>query len=260
MLALSIAGVACRIEFAPGFELLAEAYDRYKGFLHEGDCDVVFHVEHPDDRTPPSSPGTGWARRDRNAILFGRNDVKACWGEDRTNVTATLVDNPFSLDALLRMFFSLHAVWKGGVMLHSAGLARDGVGYLFVGRSDSGKSTLARLAPGFDHLTDELTIVLPRERGFVICGTPFWGLFQKGGANMAVPLARVFHLVKDDRTFLRELTMRASVRNLFGCAMNFLIDGGWHERIMGTLVRLAAETRPPELHCVPDDTVWDLLL
>jgi hypothetical protein len=259
-LALSIAGVTCRLEFAPGYELLAEARDRYKGFIHEGDCDVLFRVEHPEDRTPPSYPGTGWARRDGNEIVFGRNDVEARWGEKRATVTATVVDNPFSLDALLRMFFSLYAVWKHGVMLHSAGLARDGVGYLFVGRSESGKSTLARLATGFEHLTDELTVVLPRGQGFVICGTPFWGLFQKGGANRAVPLARVFHLVRDDRTFLRELPMRASVRQLFGCTMNFLVDGDWHERIMGTLVRLAAETRPPELHCVPDDRVWDLLL
>ncbi len=259
VLGLSIAGLRCRLNFACGYKLLDEAHDRYKGFLHEGDYDVVFEVAHPDDRTPPSSPGTGWARRDGNTLVFGRNDVEARWCEDRRKVSATLRDNPFTLDALLRMFFSLYAVSKGGVMLHSAGLARDGLGYLFVGRPDSGKSTLARLATGFDHLTDELTIVLPRGDGFVICGTPFWGLFQKGGVNTAVPLARLFHLVKDDRTFLRELPVRTSVQKLFGCTMNFLVDGGWHDRIMGTLMRLAAETRAVELHCVPDDTVWDLL-
>ncbi len=258
-LGLSIAGLACRIDFAPGYELLGEALDRYKGFLHEGDCDVVFEVRHPEDRTPPSSPGTGWARREGNAIAFGRNDVVARWMEDVGRVSATLIDNAFSLDALLRLFFSLYAVSVGGVMLHSAGLARNGIGYLFVGRSDSGKSTLARLATGFELLTDELTVVLPHGDGFAICGTPFWGLFEKGGANVTVPLGGVFHLERDQRSFLKEIPTASSMKNLLACTMNFLVDADWHERIMAILLRLTTVSQAVELHCVPDDTVWDLL-
>jgi hypothetical protein len=257
---LSIAGLACRFELTGRYELVDEAMERYKGFMYDGPPDLTFLVTPPRDPRPPDSPGRGWARRTPTAIAFGRRDFCAEWSEQSRSAAVTLIDNVYTFDALLRMFFSLFAVSRRGVMLHSAALAREGVGYLFVGRSESGKSTLAKLADGFDHLTDELAIVLPRDDGFVICGTPFWGLFEKGGLNTAVPLGRLFLLVKNGRTFLRDVPARTSVQRLLGCTMNFLVDGDWHEQIMGTLMKLGTETRPTELHCVPDEAVWELLL
>ena len=74
-----------------------------------------------------------------------------------------------------------------------------------------------------------------------------------------MPLRHVYHLVRDDRTFLRPISRTLALKSLFACSMNFLTESEWHERILATLMSLVAGWEPTELHCVPDESVWELL-
>ena len=51
------------------------------------------------------------------------------------------------------------------------------------------------MAEGTIHLTDELTFIRPVGGSFQAFGTPFWGLFAKGGANLGAPIEKLYFLV-----------------------------------------------------------------
>jgi hypothetical protein len=62
---------------------------------------------------------------------------------------------------------------EGGLVLHAAGLERQGSGLVFFGPSGAGKSTLAARSP-WPIVSDELVAIVPGADGsFAIRGTPF---------------------------------------------------------------------------------------
>jgi hypothetical protein len=82
-----------------------------------------------------------------------------------------------------------------GVMLHACGIDDRGCGYLFLGNSTHGKSTMARL--WFENhgtvLNDDRIIVRERDGEFWIYGTPWHGDFEELSPK-GLPICKVFFL------------------------------------------------------------------
>ena len=57
------------------------------------------------------------------------------------------VRHEYALDSLLRILLTAILLPQRGFLLHAASAVRDGRAYIFVGRSGSGKSTIASLSP-----------------------------------------------------------------------------------------------------------------
>jgi hypothetical protein len=107
------------------------------------------------------------------------------------------------LDAMLRAALSLALVDHDGVVVHAAGVARGGRGFVFAGPSGAGKTTIGRALSGWQAgapteangpggdvlLADELVVLRLDGAGVVAAGTPFWT-----GAAVAAPLAGLFLL------------------------------------------------------------------
>ncbi|MFO7652787.1 MAG: hypothetical protein R6X25_03090 [Candidatus Krumholzibacteriia bacterium] len=82
----------------------------------------------------------------------------------------------------------------GGTLVHASGVARQGAGYLFVGASGRGKSTIAGLCADHLVLNDEIVLVQPDGDGrLVLRDTPFNGYFRTKQPGEA-PLRAVFLL------------------------------------------------------------------
>ena len=81
------------------------------------------------------------------------------------------------------------------VLMHSSGVIRHGAGYLFVGESGAGKSTVAELSGRGEGrvLNDEICLLEFGPDTTILHGTPFNGLFRKKTAGQA-PLRAVFLL------------------------------------------------------------------
>jgi hypothetical protein len=93
----------------------------------------------------------------------------------------------FVLENFLRIVLAYHALSRGGVLLHSAGVVQEGAAFLFSGRSYAGKSTLARkaAAAGALVLSDDINLVFRDNDGYLVHRVPFTGEFRRPGESLS---------------------------------------------------------------------------
>jgi hypothetical protein len=104
---------------------------------------------------------------------------------------------------------------RDGGLLHSCGVAHEGRGYLFCGRSGAGKSTTAQLWDGTGTVLNDDRTLLRRasDRSFSIHGTPWHGDFSKINPGSA-PLTAVFFLEQAERNYAQRVTPFQAQRQL----------------------------------------------
>ena len=89
---------------------------------------------------------------------------------------------------------------RRGVMLHACGIDDRGCGYLFLGNSTHGKSTMARL--WFENhgtvLNDDRIIVRERDGEIWMYGTPWHGDFEELSPK-GLPICKIFFLRHGDK-------------------------------------------------------------
>jgi hypothetical protein len=93
----------------------------------------------------------------------------------------------FVLENFLRILLAHHVLDRGGVLLHSAGVLYRDRAYLFSGRSNAGKTTLARkaAAAGARVLSDDINLVIPENGGYRVHKVPFTGEFGRRAENLS---------------------------------------------------------------------------
>jgi hypothetical protein len=129
-----------------------------------------------------------WAARCRFAVSSA---VLAATTDERV-VFDRIIEN------FLRMAFAHMAIETGGVLLHAAGLVRDGRAHIFFGPSGSGKTTVTTLSKDCLLLSDDLLMIAPDPRlGFVATSVPFRGLITPPATTRtAYPIAGLYRLVQ----------------------------------------------------------------
>ena len=102
---------------------------------------------------------------------------------DFTEGCATLLyEDPsasVALGSMLRMLFAQTIIRKRGISVHASCVANDGLGYLFLGKSGTGKSTHAEqwmeVFPGCSLLNDDNPIVRFTKKELRVYGSPWSG-------------------------------------------------------------------------------------
>jgi hypothetical protein len=108
---------------------------------------------------------------------------------------------------------------RGGALIHGAAIAGPRGGFLIVGPSGAGKTTMARAAhalPGSHVLSDERSVVRPTDGGWVLDGTPWHGEGEFA-ERATVPLLGVMWLEKSDRDEIVPLSGARALANLCRC-------------------------------------------
>jgi len=115
--------------------------------------------------------------------------------------TVTVNPLPYPLDGLLLYFLFSQG---GDIMIHSSGVVSGGRGWIFTGRSGSGKTTMARIFDGAgDRVIHDDRLVLRREgSGWVMHNTPVYRndeprsallehlwIIRHGTANVSEPVS-----------------------------------------------------------------------
>lgn len=157
-----------------------------------------------------------------------------------------------------RIFTAYQALELGGILLHSAGIVRDGRAFLFFGHSGSGKSTLAGNARkhGYGILSDDLNLILPG-------GTPtarripFAGTYGRGPAgDETYPLAAIIRLTKGENA-RRRLSRAAALAGILGSAPFVNRDPHRYERLEAIAEGLVNQFAPWEIAAAQEGPCWD---
>jgi hypothetical protein len=165
----------------------------------------------------------------------------------------------YPLDELL--FVNFLALGRG-VEVHSCGIVdASGNGYLFVGQSEAGKTTMARLwsdEPGITILSDDRIILREVDGKIWMFGTPWHG--EAGFAlPAAAPLTHIYFLQKGVKNELLPQGKAEAAARLFSCCFTPLY---FPEVVKFTLAFFEEVVRAVPLHelrFLPDKSVLDLI-
>ncbi|MGB9591334.1 MAG: hypothetical protein ACPL1K_02325 [Candidatus Kryptoniota bacterium] len=168
--------------------------------------------------------------------------------------------DPFiGADYFLRVAAATLAFQRGGLMVHAAGIAREQIAYLFVGKSGIGKTTVARNSPMGSVLNDDLLFLQPRENGWMVFSAPFYNQTQvKPIPNQAV-LKGIYFLVQDKRVYLEEINQTSAVAELLANVPVLSGNPQMLNEIFSRCNQIIQAVHPYRLHFLPDDSFWKVI-
>ena len=131
---------------------------------------------------------------------------------------------------------------RNGFFLHSCGAVIDGKGFVFVGHSEAGKSTTARMiAPYAEILCDDRNIVRRYEDGWKVYGTWSHGDVPDVSSNDA-PLYAILFIEKADINRIIRIDDRSEIRKrLLACVIRPFVTNDWWEKTLDEVERMAKE-------------------
>lgn len=185
----------------------------------------------------------------------GRAPARAVLGADREEELA----QAFILENFLRIVMAHHVLDRGGVLLHSLGVVHRGRAYLLSGRSNAGKTTLARkaAAAGARVLSDDINLVIPEQGHYRAHKVPFTGEFGRQPENLSgsgsFPLGGVALLGKASALTAMPVTPAEAVAGLVAGCPFVNDDPEEFPALMDVLIRLVAETPTLRLGVARDD-------
>ena len=259
-LSIEIAGLRTAI-LTRDPEVAGVVRDRYKGFLSAGTPDWRIEISAQLARGRPFS-GDVMVSRDGGPARFSvrRADFRGTVDLRKRCGTVAVADpDEISVDAFLRIVYSLALVEVRGLVVHAASLVRNGKAYLFCGPSGSGKTTVARLSSDATLLSDELSIVRMSEEGAFCYGTPFWGELARGGEDRAAPLAGIYFLQKGSRHAAEAIGPRRALERLLPNVLFFARETNLTARVFRIAADLVETVPCFDLSFRPDPGFWEVV-
>jgi hypothetical protein len=192
--------------------------------------------------------------------IISRGDFRAEWHAADNLGRIRQAAYPYAIDSFMRIVHSLVLAERGGFLVHSASVVRNGRGFLFAGVSGSGKTTISRLAPpDVKVLTDEISYVRRSGDGYQAYGTPFFGDMGAPGENITAPVAALYLLTHGQEDRAEALSPSLSVQRLLRNILFFADEGGLVERLFGSACEFVSRVPVYQLTFRPHGAVWNLI-
>lgn len=166
-----------------------------------------------------------------------------------------------ALENYIRAAVAWQAACRGGALVHAASAVRDGKGYLFYGQSGAGKSTLSACNRRGRVVSDDLSLVLPRQDGSLqLVGSPFRGTYE-GGARVqgSYPLRAGFRLIQAAQAAVEPVARPRALAELVG-NLPFVAEAfGSRPDLFASVQRAFSGLPLAHLHFRKDDSFWDAI-
>jgi MoaA/NifB/PqqE/SkfB family radical SAM enzyme len=149
---------------------------------------------------------------------------------------------------------------RDGLFLHSSGVVMDGMGLLFVGHSEAGKSTMVKmLRERAEILCDDRIILRRHPDGFRIHGT--WSHGEVPDVSQAsAPLVGVFFLEKaKENKFVPVRDYRERIQRILACLIKPYVTADWWDKTLTVINKLVLEVPLAYLFFDKSGDVVDLL-
>lgn len=159
------------------------------------------------------------------------------------------------LSSLLRIAYSQAVVWHNAVSVHASVVAQGGLGYLFMGKSGTGKSTHAALwQQAFKDCTllnDDNPTMRMIDGHAVVFGSP-WSGKTPCYKNESCRLAGIVRLQQAQANrFVPQQDVQAFMAMLPGCSA-IRSDNGQYDAMCATLIDIVSCTPVGIMECLPD--------
>ncbi len=172
-------------------------------------------------------------------IYKGENYVKAF---KKGNLTSLLC---FPTDQIL---FARLLADRGGIILHGSGLIFKEKGFLFVGHSDAGKTTLVNLFHHHARILNDDRMILRKENGsFYLYGTPWHGDLSLVAPDR-VSLKAIFFLNQAEENRIERTEGLEAFKRLYGCTIKALVTERWTKNALDICQALSREMPCYELY------------
>jgi hypothetical protein len=230
-------------------------------------CHNTFEIHCPDSLT--SAVGDvigpfGFSGRGEHALHLqsgrsGQTEIKILrWSKRRVDVLLPY-GTPRGVSIAVAHSLVKVLAHNQGVLLHAAGLLRDGLAYLFVGRSGAGKTTLVEHASGFKYIHDD-NVAVCRQRGrWWAYGVPTLDNAGRPGANVAAPLGGMFLIEKGSQLQKKRLNRVVALHALPENVISPVEDRATGRMLFDTLLTLVTEVDSCRLQFVKDSDVSTVL-
>lgn len=132
-----------------------------------------------------------------------------------------------AFENVFRVIVAYRLLAQGGMILHSAGLAQNDKAWLFMGRSDAGKSTIAKLGEnaGLTILSDDMNAIILRDGRYLTEQLPFAGEHgQTALTKGKFPVQAVYYLQKSQHNALEETPTAQRLAELMVCSPFINVD------------------------------------
>jgi hypothetical protein len=164
------------------------------------------------------------------------------------------------IEYFLRAAYALLVFGAGGILMHAAGIVRNGKAYLFVGPSGSGKSTVAKHSPNDTVLNDDLVALRPIDQHWAAYATPFWNQPQLRPNNpQHAALAGVYRLIQDRSVYLETLNSAQAAAEVIASTPIVPSDPERNIDLLERVGRLIRTIPACRLHFLPDNSFWSVI-
>jgi len=169
--------------------------------------------------------------------------------------------NPIDgIEYFLRVAMAFYLFDHGAILFHGAGLVRDGLAYVFFGKSGSGKTTVARLSRDAVVLNDDLVAFARNQVGWQVYATPFTNPTQVPPEFLTAPLKSLYRLVQAQDVWLEPLSPSQGLAELVANVPVISINSNRSKDLMALCTDLALTVGVSNLHFLEDDTFWGVIL
>lgn len=176
-------------------------------------------------------------------IYKGKNYVQTFKKENLTSLLC------FPTDQIL---FARLLADRGGIILHGSGIILKEKGFLFIGHSDAGKTTLVKIFHHHAKILNDDRIIVRKEHGrFYLYGTPWHGDLSLVAPDRVL-LKAVFFLNQANENRIERIEGLEAFKGLYGCTIKPLVTKGWLENVLDICQDLSREV--PCYHLYFDKT------
>lgn len=165
---------------------------------------------------------------------------------------------PFVVNNFLMMIYTFATAERGTLMVHASVIRYEGRGYLFLGKSGTGKSTHTRLwlkhIEGSRLLNDDNPVVAfdPKTGEATVYGTP-WSGKTPCYLNESVPVGAFVRLEQAPANAISRLTATHAFAALLPSCSCLKQDASIYKGIIDTVTRIATHIPVCHLRCLPDE-------
>jgi len=268
---IEIAGVCAKIvcqdkEFVLGID---EQYRNYQSTAKE---DFVFYVDSEVQPFQIPDVSEGFDYGEQNVVIIpGKWKYSIVLDKDRQiklgsiDIMGAKVHLHLFPGLEIGSYFHLvfmHAIrhfltYEGGLLLHASGLVREGKGFVFCGPDESGKSTIANMAPASLIAADD-SLAVRMVNGACWLHTVPWG--RRDSKNVSAPIAKLFFLHQAQELEVREMALIEAVKHFLANTFFDTSDELIYARTLDTVQYLAQQISCYELYFPLTGDYMDALL